>query len=240
MAVYRGPLGQLPPSDTRHRELYPLVATTIPSGATPIVLGTDWHENFDEPVEKRHGHYSEYFIGIDPAKLGAVRGGHCICGPAETLHDPTSWWDFYDQGREGACVGYAVSRALSLMNRQRYDALELYHAAQAIDEWPGEDYEGTSTRAGLDVVHDRGPRVIKGGTSLAPEPANGIAAFRWATDIASMYMALKSPTLQARGLVALLNSWGREYPHKVLMPAETLDVIVFQQGRGEIAVITDR
>jgi hypothetical protein len=47
---------------------------------------------------------------------------------------------------------------MSLLNRKRYDAGWLYHEAQRIDEWPGEDYDGTSVRAGMDVLRTEGHR----------------------------------------------------------------------------------
>lgn len=70
-----------------------------------------------------------------------------------------------DQGREGACVGFGW--AGELIGSPRPDpyttsdegnnyALTIYREAQRIDEWPGEDYDGTSVLAGAKVVHSRG------------------------------------------------------------------------------------
>ena len=70
-----------------------------------------------------------------------------------------------DQGSEGACVGFAwtdeftaepypdiwVDAAIAT----RY-ARDHYHAAQVIDEWPGEEYSGTSVLAGAKVAVERG------------------------------------------------------------------------------------
>lgn len=63
----------------------------------------------------------------------------------------------YDQGVEGACVGFAWSWAMSILNRRFYDARKLYLEAQLIDPWtdtPPE--EGTSTVAGAEILRDRG------------------------------------------------------------------------------------
>jgi hypothetical protein len=65
-----------------------------------------------------------------------------------------------DQGREGACVGFAwaAERAARPIPRPttNADALAIYRAAQVIDEWPGEAYSGTSVLAGAKVARERG------------------------------------------------------------------------------------
>lgn len=96
----------------------------------------------------------------------------------------TDWRRKYDQGREGACVGFSSSMMMSILNRMFYDAPWLYHEAQNRDEWsdtPPE--EGTSVRAAMDVLRDVGHRRVLDGVSQAPLPAFGIAANRWATDV---------------------------------------------------------
>lgn len=63
---------------------------------------------------------------------------------------------YNDQGREGACVGYAWGHELSarpVVHRVGADfATAIYHRARQIDPWPGEDYEGTSVLAGIKAV----------------------------------------------------------------------------------------
>jgi len=73
-----------------------------------------------------------------------------------------------DQGAEGACTGFALASAITLMNRQRYlrrdptdtrpaaSARMLYEMAKINDEWPGEDYEGSSIRAALKGFYHNG------------------------------------------------------------------------------------
>lgn len=77
---------------------------------------------------------------------------------------PTAiWWgspkEHLDQGREGACVGYAWTNKLlakpstvKLPQPSNDFALNLYRSAQKIDEWEGEAYEGTSVLAGAKVL----------------------------------------------------------------------------------------
>lgn len=63
---------------------------------------------------------------------------------------------YNDQGREGACVGFAWSHELSArpkVYRAGTDfAMAVYKRAQFIDQWPGEDYSGTSVLAGVKAV----------------------------------------------------------------------------------------
>lgn len=66
-----------------------------------------------------------------------------------------------DQGREGACVGFAWTGELAakpavIHGLTNEFAQQVYKEAQLIDEWPGEAYEGTSVLAGAKVLHQRG------------------------------------------------------------------------------------
>ena len=160
------PLGRRAPTDWRHYEKFPLTAATTPAAPTPVAIGVNWYTDFDNPVKKG----SRYWIGLNPEQLGSVRGGHCVClEPGDQLdgdgtvtrqlQDSQSWWDFYDQGKEGACVGFGCSRMMSLLNRKRYDARWLWDWAKATDEWgdtkPGDD-QGTSVLAACDILRSRG------------------------------------------------------------------------------------
>jgi hypothetical protein len=64
-----------------------------------------------------------------------------------------------DQGMESSCVGYS-SEGLLLSSPFRQDipmgGSWIYHEAQRIDEFPGEAYEGTSIRAGMQVLQREG------------------------------------------------------------------------------------
>lgn len=66
-----------------------------------------------------------------------------------------------DQGREGACVGFGWSHELLCrpVVQPGIDdtfAQTIYREAQLLDEWPGEDYSGTSVLAGAKAVQARG------------------------------------------------------------------------------------
>lgn len=76
-----------------------------------------------------------------------------------------------DQGAEGACVGFGwthealttpVVVKLGEIEQQQWPknptefAQSVYRAAQHIDEWGGNDYEGTSVNAGAKIMRERG------------------------------------------------------------------------------------
>ena len=64
-----------------------------------------------------------------------------------------------DQGQEGACTGFGLAAVINylLWVRSGYKMTAadkvsermIYHLARFYDEWPGEDYEGSSCRGAL-------------------------------------------------------------------------------------------
>ncbi|MBA3756486.1 MAG: hypothetical protein H0X02_09765 [Nitrosomonas sp.] len=140
---------------------------------------------------------------------------------------PLPYWHWeHDQGSEGACVGFAESMMMAIRNElqaretgtrpysHRYDALWLYHEAQKIDEWAGEDYDGTSVRAGLDVLRTRGHRRIINGSTQPEDNTYGITANRWATSVDDIRAAI------AQGIpVAIGVNWYSNFdkPQKLAM-----------------------
>lgn len=232
------PLGRRIPTDWRHVERYPIRlltdTQTQPTGV-PVALGINWYTAFDRP-ELING---RYWVGRDPNNLGSIRGGHCVCIKPSTLTDPLDWWAAMDQGNEGACVDFGSTRMMMLMNRRRYVPFWLYRAAQAIDEWddtPPE--EGTSVRAAMDVLRTVGHRRLFRGVEYAPSLAEGISANRWATTVDQVLDCLGGTFERRIGGVGFLNSWGRDYPHIVYMPLETLRRVLDEYG--EASIITDR
>lgn len=82
-----------------------------------------------------------------------------------------------DQGREGACVGFAwTNKLLALPSRAKLPmpandfARNVYHSAQKIDEWEGEAYTGTSVLAGAKVI----------------KMAGFISEYRWAFSVSDI------------------------------------------------------
>lgn len=93
---------------------------------------------------------------------------------------------YYDQGAEGACVGFGSSQMMTILNHHRYDARWLWEQAKVYDEWPdtnpGDD-QGTSVRAGMDVLRQVGHvRVLRSKDNPAAL-VEGIQENRWATQV---------------------------------------------------------
>ncbi|MEH6437521.1 C1 family peptidase [Massilia sp. DD77] len=69
-----------------------------------------------------------------------------------------------DQGKEGACTGFGlatVANCLLMRRKQKPDttpvsARMFYELARRYDEWPGEDYEGSSARGAMKGWHKHG------------------------------------------------------------------------------------
>ncbi len=240
-----GSLGRRQPPDFDHVEKYPLSALRSADVPTrvPVVIGVDWWTNFDVPVKDG----SRYWIGR--GDLGEIRGGHCVCIPSRQ-RDLRAWHGFYDQGSEGACVGFGTSRMMSLLNRRRYEARWLWDRAKEIDDWPDTnpgDSNGTSVRAALDILVNRGNvewrrsyanHDASGRSAHQPQELAGISAYRWATTADEVLGVIDVPTATRLGAVPIVNSWGNAYPRKVWMPGETLQRLI--DDYGEVGLITDR
>jgi hypothetical protein len=66
-----------------------------------------------------------------------------------------------NQGRESSCVGFSwthelAARPMVVPSVDADYARKIYKAALKVDEWPGEDYEGSSVLAGAKVVQSLG------------------------------------------------------------------------------------
>ena len=97
------------------------------------------------------------------------------------------WWphgQWGDQGGFPHCVAYAwlhwmedgpvTHKPKKPGSGFRYDPVEVYMDCQRRDEWPGEDYAGTSVRAGAKVLQGLGV----------------ITSYHWAWDIEAVVVAL--------------------------------------------------
>lgn len=69
-----------------------------------------------------------------------------------------------DQGREGACTGFGLATVVNYLLRVRQhepsnmevSADMLYRLARRYDEWPGEEYDGSSARGAMKGWHKHG------------------------------------------------------------------------------------
>jgi len=93
---------------------------------------------------------------------------------ASRYWNANGWWG--DQGQTSECVAFAWTHWLEdgpVTQPGKGPIVEpddLYDAARKVDEWPGEDYDGTSVRAGAKVLKARG----------------FVSAYHWATTVEQM------------------------------------------------------
>lgn len=95
-----------------------------------------------------------------------------------------------DQGPFPHCVGFAWRQWLSsslLKTKTGPAPQDIYTAAQKIDEWPGENYAGTSVRAGAKYLQSLGH----------------IANYLWAWDVNT----IKAWVLSGKGTVVVGTLW---------------------------------
>lgn len=242
-------LGRFIPDDWAHVDRYPLSALAVEQrrAQVPVVIGVNWYEAFDHPEKDSQG---DHWVARDETNLGRVRGGHCVCLEPGESGDTAQWWKFYDQGSEGACVGFGWSRCMSILNKEMYTARWLWDRAKEIDQWPETnpgDSEGTSVRAAGDILRRLGH--VDWATSMAddsvderagytPTRVDGIRRIRWARSVEEVHAALRNPKADLLGAVPFLNSWGRGYPRRTWMPDTVLARLIEEDG--EIAVPADR
>lgn len=110
-----------------------------------------------------------------------------------------AWHDRWIQGQRNSCVGHATSLMLSILNRydqgvwREYSPWWLWDRSKERDEWadtnPG-DNNGTSVNAACQVLHRSGHVVVWKGKDRAPDKAQGIAEYRWATNVDSIRASL--------------------------------------------------
>lgn len=236
-------LGLLKPPDTKHIEKYPLSALPPEARPThaPVPIGVNWYTGFDSPALGSDGKYR-----LPTTNLGTVRGGHCVClepapqpGQPGNEQETHAWWRFYNQGPEGACVGFGHSRALSLLYRRTFDAFWLYDDARRLEGTYPEG-EGTTCRSACEALrrwgaHFQSGRIATHSRWYGSAPGIEIGAYRWATTADEVLAALG---YASGSEIPLLNSWGEDYPEVVYLSPETLERLL-QEG-GEADVITER
>lgn len=119
----------------------------------------------------------------------------------------------YDQGREGACVGFGSSWMMSILNRRFYDARWLWDRAKECDEWeftnPG-DNNGTSVRAAMDVLRKVGHCRVFRHKTHPPALVEGILVNRWATTVDQIRTCIASGIPVAIGV-----NWYRNFDQPV-------------------------
>lgn len=173
-----------------------------------------------------------------------------------------------DQGNTPQCVAYATAAYLlaSPIRQAHPDPQGIYGWCQRNDEWPGENYEGTSVHAamrylaknGFAASYEWGQNVLDlAGHIIARGPA--VIGTTWWSDMANpdrwgyarvggynfgghAYMIRgvnilkRDPLTRGRGAFKLVNSWGRDWGVKGEAWITFNDMAALIEDYGEIAL----
>jgi hypothetical protein len=154
-----------------------------------------WFKNYDKPIIPGHGLGRKESVVkfTTPLRAGDIRELPPLTTfeVNKTLSISNDWIKRYDQGQEGACVGFGWSWCMSILNRHFYAARKLYLEAQFIDPWsdtPPE--EGTSVDAGATVLLNQGHWRFARGVTFASAVMHGIKDFRRANSVDDIRKAI--------------------------------------------------
>jgi hypothetical protein len=86
---------------------------------------------------------------------------------------------YLDQGTEGACTGFAVTheaaaKPVAVQGLSHSTAQRVYHRARQLDEYPGEDYDGSSVLGAIKAAQELG----------------WVGEYRWAFGIQDLRLAI--------------------------------------------------
>lgn len=179
-------------------------------------------------------------------------------------HNANGWWG--NQGNRPYCVGYGLAHfiedaPITHPGGPFANPVDIYNNAQKLDEWPGEDYEGTSVRAGMKYLQSLGliesyhwgytleelvaavfVSVVPVGTtwySYMSEPSSeGRISVGGEVEGGHCYLinGVNKKTRMFRGK----NSWGRDWANKGLFTISFEDMEKLILDYGEICLAVEK
>jgi hypothetical protein len=186
-----------------------------------------------------------------------LRGRSWVCTPR------------LDQGQNGSCVGFGWSHELAarpvVVGVSNDTAFGLYKLAQTLDQFPGEDYEGTSVLAGAKAVRAQGhmaefrwafgvddvmatishygPVVIGSDwmdSMFTPAPS-GLLDVSGSLAGGHCYLArglLMRPSFAKEPVIRIRNSWGPGWAHNgdAFLKASDLESLLLNGGEAVVPV----
>lgn len=180
--------------------------------------------------------------------------------PLTSIPKKKSWriWWKGDQGETPQCVGYSWHGLLrALPNLQRDPApTMIYRMAQQNDEWPGEEYEGSSVRGGAKALQIAGKISAYGWAFTATEAIQWVGAHGPVVLGTNWYASMMSPGKdgvlsikgrivgghaylllgydETRGLALIQNSWGAKWGSKgrAWISYDDLDRLMKEDGEA--------
>ncbi len=175
------------------------------------------------------------------------------------------WWG--DQGDNPWCVEYAWHHFVAdgpVTHKPRrapfWEIGSVYHEAQRQDEWDGEDYDGTSVRAGAKALKDLGLIDVYTWafdadtvTEVVLEKGPVVVGTDWTDDmfepdskgvihptgpLAGGHAYLINGVNRDTGLFRIKNNWSREWGRRghAYIPIEEMDALIKNYGEACLAV----
>jgi len=174
------------------------------------------------------------------------------------------WWG--DQGSRPWCVAYAWLHWAEdgpVTHKEvappLYTPASVYNTAQRIDEWPGENYDGTSVRAGAKVLQQNG--IISGYywaqnvTQIATailEKGPVVVGTKWyqgmsrpstgnilhpVGDLLGGHAYVLNGVSMAKKMFRMKNSWGRDWGRKgrAWLPFDAMSLLLNDGGEACLA-----
>jgi len=174
------------------------------------------------------------------------------------------WWG--DQGETPHCVGYGWAHWLEdgpITHGGKAPIVSpgtIYAEAQRLDEWDGEDYDGTSVRAGAKALAARGwiaeyrwaatwedvertllevgPLVVGTYWTLAMSEPNARGVIHPDGPIVGGHCYVLNGISRKTGMIRGKNSWGRGWGYRghLYMPIPEMRDLLFDDGEACLAI----
>lgn len=177
------------------------------------------------------------------------------------------WWG--NQGESSMCVAYSWTHWLedgpfmhNSKNKPIVNPAEIYKEAQKIDQWPGENYNGTTVRAGAQVLQKLGliseytwafnvDSVVEALLEIGPvvvgtmwyesmfQPKNGIVVPDFdAKKEAGGHAYLLDGVNKTTGMIRIKNSWGKGWGKNGFgyIKIEDMDKLIRANGEACLAI----
>lgn len=179
--------------------------------------------------------------------------------------NPSGWWG--DQQQTSKCVGFGFAHYIEdgpVTHKGQApiaDPNKIYEIAQDLDQWPGNDYDGTSVLAGakalvqmgfikeyrwaytlsdmIEAVLELGPVVVGTNWYEAMFKPDEKGLIKIGGDIAGGHCWKVDAVNVKTKLFRLKNSWGREWGRKGFADIRFLDMERLIHEDGEICIATE-
>ena len=177
----------------------------------------------------------------------------------------SGWWG--DQGNTSQCVGYSWAHWVEdgpITQKGKapiVPPLDIYTEAQKIDAFPGEEYDGTTVRAGAKALQDKGYIFqytwawdVETVVQALLEKGPVVVGTEWTNDMfkPNIDTAIITPTGNSAGghayllngvnvkkkLIRIKNSWGRAWGNKghAFISFDDMDKLIKNGGEACLAI----